>query len=299
MSLFLKLFNTTAEYNAYTADTSNFILPNVSLIEENTSVCYNPYVPPYAGFCKLTLNNGETIELEGSGELTSATTKVYRTTVVSAEIGTQCTSIGNYAFYFCRSLTSVTIGNSVTSIGSSAFNGCSGLTSVTIGNSVTSIGDYAFSSCSGLTSVTIGNSVTSISYGAFDNCTSLTSVIIPNSVTRIDAATFQKCRSLTSVTIGNSVTSIGKGAFNGCSNLTSIVIPNSVTSIGDIAFSYCTSLRSIASNAMTAPTIQNSTFEYINTGGTLTVPQGSSGYNVWMGTGDYYLGKYNWTKKEQ
>jgi len=29
------------------------------------------------------------------------------------------------------------------------------------------------------------------------------------------------------------------------------------------------------------------------------VPSGSTGYDVWMGTGDYYLGKYNWTKTEQ
>ena len=34
------------------------------------------------------------------------------------------TSIGNEAFYDCRSLTSVTIPNSVTSIGESAFCGC-------------------------------------------------------------------------------------------------------------------------------------------------------------------------------
>ena len=48
-----------------------------------------------------------------------------------------------------------TIPSSVTSIGDYAFCGCSSLTSVTIPTSVTSIGNWAFSGCSGLTSVTI------------------------------------------------------------------------------------------------------------------------------------------------
>ena len=86
------------------------------------------------------------------------------------------TSIVDYAFYGCSSLTSVTISNDVTSIGDYAFYGCSSLTSVTISNDVTSIGDYAFYGCSSLTSVTIPNSVTSIGFGAFYGCSGLTSI---------------------------------------------------------------------------------------------------------------------------
>jgi len=103
------------------------------------------------------------------------------------------------------------------------------------------------------------------------------------------------CSGLTSITIGNGVTSIGSGAFNGCSGLTSITIPDSITSIGNYAFSGCTGLTSITSLATTAPTIQNNTFNGVKTGGTLTVPRGSTGYNIWMSEDDYYLGKYNWT----
>ena len=50
---------------------------------------------------------------------------------------------------------------------------------------------------------------------------------------------------------------------------------------------------------MAAPTIQSRTFQNVHASGTLRVPSGSSGYDVWMGTGNYYLGKYNWTKVEQ
>ena len=155
------------------------------------------------------------------------------------------TTIGNYAFSGCTSLTSVTIPDYVTSIGSGAFYNCSGLTSVTIGNGVTSIGGSAFSGCSNLTSVTIPNSVTSIGGSAFGGCSSLTSVTIPDSVTSIESYAFSGCSGLTSVTIPDSVTSIGSSAFYGCISLTSVTIPDSVTSIGSDAFSGCKSLTSI------------------------------------------------------
>ena len=155
------------------------------------------------------------------------------------------TSIKDYAFCGCSSLTSVTIPNSVTSIGSYAFFGCSSLTSVTIGNSVTSIGNYTFRGCSSLTSVTIPDSVTSIGSYAFFGCSSLTSVTIPDSVTSIGECAFYDCSSLTSVTIGSGVTSIEGSAFNGCSSLTSVTIPDSVTSIESFAFSVCSSLTSV------------------------------------------------------
>ena len=68
------------------------------------------------------------------------------------------------------------IPNSVTSIGDFAFDSCTSLTGITIPNSVTYIGYGAFAWCSGLISITIPSSVTSIHHSSFFDCYSLTRV---------------------------------------------------------------------------------------------------------------------------
>ena len=172
--------------------------------------------------------------------------------LTSVTIPDSVTKIGNCAFYGCSSLTSVTIGDSVTEIGNSAFAECDSLTSVTIPDSVTTIGERAFWGCKA-TSITIGDSVTTIGDEAFCWCSSLTSVTIPDSVTTIGEKAFSYCSSLISVTIGDSVTEIGYSAFNECSSLTSVTIGDSVTKIGSYAFRYCSSLTSVYCKATTPP----------------------------------------------
>ena len=197
------------------------------------------HISDIAAWCKIAFGNNVANPLSRVHNL-----YLNGTLVTDLIIPDGVTSIGNYAFSYCSSLTSVTIPNSVTSIGDYAFYNCSGLTSVTIPNGVTSIGNYAFYNCSSLTSIDIPNSVTSIGERAFSGCKSLTFATIGNRVTSIEEYTFYNCSSLTYVTIGNSVTSIRQYAFSGCSGLTSIMIPNSVISIGSYAFSSCSSLTS-------------------------------------------------------
>ena len=199
--------------------------------------------------------------------------RYYQNAITKIEFGDSVTSIGDYAFYDCYSLTSLTIPDGVTSIGDSTFSSCYSLTSITIPNSVTSIGHGVFSGCYSLTSITMPDSVTSIGNSAFQNCNSLTSLTMPDNVTNIGSYTFLSCYSLTSLTMPDSVTNIGSDAFDGCYSLTSITIPNSVTSIGNSAFSQCYSLTSITiPNSVTS--IGNSAFLQCYSLTSITIPNG-------------------------
>ncbi len=202
----------------------------------------------------------------------------------------------NSPFKYNSDVKSVIIENGITSIGDYAFRGCTSLTNITIPNSVTSIGRHAFWYCTSLTSIAIPDSVTSIDYSAFSDCTSLESVNYSGTKSKWKAITigsynsyltgaFIKCTdgiigNGNAVTIDNlkyeiyddtaslvgytdtpenlmitesvwyegytvTVTSIGDKAFYKCTSLTSVTIPNSVTSIGDSAFYNCKSLTSI------------------------------------------------------
>ena len=123
-----------------------------------------------------------------------------------------------------RSIESVVIPDGVTSIGDYAFYGCSSLTSITIPDGVTRIGKGAFRYCSSLTSITIPDGVTNIDKSVFDSCSSLTSITIPDGVTRIGESSIRTCTSLISITIPNSVTSIGNFVFSACPKLTNVII---------------------------------------------------------------------------
>jgi len=155
-----------------------------------------------------TVDSDGVLTIFGSGAMTNYSASShdpwYGSGIKKVVIEDGVTSIGDYAFNGCISLTNVTIPNSVTLIGNRAFFNCGSLTNVTIPNSVTSIGGYAFSRCSSLTNVTIPNSVTSIGNYAFFGCSSLTNVEIKGNVTSIGGYAFSSCSSLSEVHYGGS-----------------------------------------------------------------------------------------------
>ena len=238
------------------------------------------YITDLTAWCKISFDNSSANPLYYAGNL-----YLNNELVTDLVIPDSVTSIGDFAFYDCDSLTSVEIGGSVTSIGAYAFYGCSSLTSVVIGDSVTSIGAYAFYGCSSLTSVVIGDSVTSIGDDAFRYCYKLVEVV--NKSTHITVTKGNSSNGYvgyyakniytptsgaskltndngyiiytdgnekiligytgkeTDLTLPSYITKIYQYAFRNCSSLTSVEIPDSVTSIGKCAFFECSSLTSV------------------------------------------------------
>ena len=113
------------------------------------------------------------------------------------------TSIGNFAFMDCSSMTDITIPEGVTRIGDEAFSSCNGLTSITIPVSVTGIGYEAFYYCASLSSITIPEGVTYIGNSVFDCCYGLTSLSIPASLTGEVGLSIDYCDSLTDIYYGD------------------------------------------------------------------------------------------------
>ena len=240
--------------------------------------------------------------------------------VISITIPESVTSIGEYAFSNCSSITSITIPESVTSIGYGAFYKCSSITSITLpfvgekadGSGKTHFGyifgaesyDYNRSRVPTSLKEVIITGGTRIGRYAFEDCSSLTSITISGSVKKIDEQAFQYCSSLTNVYYKGSIIDwldisfwnissnpLYKGARlyvldenNEWYEVTSITLPDSVTSIGDYKFSGCTSLESITiPDSVT--NIGYSAFENCTSLESITIPDSVTniGYSAFEG----------------
>lgn len=155
------------------------------------------------------------------------------------------TSIGIYAFKYCRNLENIEIPNTVKEIRTGAFSYCSSLDNVVIPNSIDWIWGDVFYYCTSLKNIALPESITGISGCAFEECNSLESIIIPSKVDSINGGTFRNCRKLKTVVLPEGLVEIAVQAFWGCAGLTNLTIPDSVKYIGEGAFNGCNSLKEL------------------------------------------------------
>lgn len=112
------------------------------------------------------------------------------------------TSIGNHAFYYCKSLIQITIPESIKSIGNNAFGFCSSFRQISIPASVKSFGTKIFE-----------GDIKNIPKNLFEECFSLKHVTIKSLSTSIEDGVFRNCTSLESVSINSTVSLIKKICF--------------------------------------------------------------------------------------
>ena len=162
--------------------------------------------------------------------------------------------INDYAFSYCRKLSSIRISRNVKYIGEGAFAQC-GIASFEIDPAnpyFTTIDGVIFTkNLKTLVAfppvyrhhydIPVGTEI--IGAGAFDDC-NLDTIHIPDTVTKFETCAFQ-CSGLHDIYIPDSVTEIGKMCFRGSSNLMSIRLSQNIHQLVSQAISGCKNLKEI------------------------------------------------------
>ena len=190
----------------------------------------------FSGYCgdnvsfNLNINTGN-LNISGKGKMknfssSSAPWDSNRSYIKTITMEDGVTSIGTYAFYLCKNLTTIKVSKTIENIGDNAFCYCESLTNILIPDSVKSIGEWSFANCTDLKSFATGNSLKNIEKYSFYNCVNLESIKIGNKVESINSSAFENCSYLTSVKLPLNVKAIESFAFDNCSSLDSIIFEN-------------------------------------------------------------------------
>lgn len=156
-------------------------------------------------------------------------------------------SIGEKAFFDCKTLTKIELPEGLESIGDRAFYYCAGLTEVKFPKSLKYI--RGFYDCAGLTKIEFSEGVENIH--DFYGCTGLTEVKFPKSLKYIWG--FTQCTGLTKVEFSEGVEYIN--GFWRCTGLTEVELPKSLKTIASNAFYDCTGLTKVYCKPLTPPAV--------------------------------------------
>lgn len=154
---------------------------DVCITYDDTAIAY-PYVEQYIVFadpvveqiCATNWGDGTGIKPSQAASVTNSqfgTTFRGNTNIASFDelsYFTGLTQIPANAFNGCTALEAITLPNTVTTIGNYAFQNCSSLTgALTISSPITTVGRSAYQGCTQITSLYVGSSVTSMGQSAF------------------------------------------------------------------------------------------------------------------------------------
>ena len=174
--------------------------------------------------------------------------------VSSVFIPATVTSIGPFAFRFCKFLATVTFAedSQLKSIGLGAFYGTEQayprFKEIKIPDSVETIGNAAFRYCQNLERIALPSALQTLSNVTFYGCTTLSEVTFPASLETIQVGAFGYCRNLSEVELPASLKTIQSYVFGGCSDLKTVSYDgsleqwNHITANNDVLGYSCPSL---------------------------------------------------------
>lgn len=198
----------------------------------------------------ITVTSGNyeyTVLDDGTAQITKYNGNDAELTIPTDLDGKKVTSIGDYSFEDCKSITSLTIPAGI-SVGQNAFRYCENIVNLTLSDGITTINNGAFSFCEKLEAIILPDSVITLGNYVFQGCKALRSVKLPNKLEKISDFAFTACENLPAIEIPSGIKEIGQNAFAHCYGLTRVVIPENVKLIGTGAFSYCNNLTSVTLN---------------------------------------------------
>ncbi|MCL2630341.1 MAG: leucine-rich repeat domain-containing protein [Firmicutes bacterium] len=188
------------------------------------------------------------------GERCFQPTDTAESRLVSIELPSTITTIGDFAFVNCARLQQINIPSSVKTIGRQAFLNCVSVSKIVIPRSVEVIGAGAFMNCSQLQEVELyvttqagAPQLHTIGESAFEGASALRQISLPPSLKSLGDYAFFGCTQLARVEGLNAtqIDRIGISAFEDCTSLTEIRLPQSVATVDTGAFRNCTQLRTL------------------------------------------------------
>ena len=130
---------------------------------------------------KWTFTDDGTLTISGTGEMEHADGNsgyawgtdnhtLDRSLIKKVVVEEGVTSLGEYIFWDCSSLTEVKLPNSLTTLRKECFKHCTALKSITLPDNISMIDESAFEECNALETVTFPKSLKEVSTKAFYNC---------------------------------------------------------------------------------------------------------------------------------
>ncbi len=130
---------------------------------------------------KWTFTDDGTLTISGTGEMEHADGNsgyawgtdnhtLDRSLIKKVVVEGGVTSLGEYIFWDCPSLTEVKLPNSLTELRKQCFKHCTALKSIILPENISMIEESAFEECSALETVTFPKSLKEVSTKAFYNC---------------------------------------------------------------------------------------------------------------------------------